>query len=91
MPCISKRWRDERGGTRWCVCARVLETVSAFARRKTDASDSFMEGLRKGGGERKFYRETNTRVLFTDREITVERSQKGKFVVTLGSDNLLPS
>lgn len=39
-----------RGGTR-CV----LETVSAFA-RKTDASHSFMEGLRKRG-ERKFYRD----------------------------------
>lgn len=40
----------ERDGV--CACVRVLETVSAFARRKTDASDSFMEGLRKkGGGE----------------------------------------
>lgn len=77
-----------RGGTR---CA--LETVSAFA-RKTDASDSFMEGLRKGGGGRRGSSiETNTRVLFTSREITVEITvaQKGKFVVTLGSDNLLPS
>lgn len=77
-----------RGGTR---CA--LETVSAFA-RKTDASDSFMEGLRKGEGERRGSSiETNTRVLFTSREITVEITvaQKGKFVVTLGSDNLLPS
>ena len=40
----------ERDGVCVCVCVRVLETVSAFARRKTDASDSFMEGLRKGEG-----------------------------------------
>lgn len=80
------------GETRWNNDEAVLGNPFQLSHGKTDASDSFMEGLRKGGGRRGRGRssiEANTRVLFTRREITVERSQKGKFVVTFGSDNLL--
>lgn len=65
-----------RGGTTTRLCWEPFQ----LSHGKTDASDSFMEGLRKAGGgaggrrQRGSSIEANTRVLFTRREITVERS-----------------
>lgn len=83
-----------RGGTTTRLCWEPFQ----LSHGKTDASDSFMEGLRKAGGggrekeaERKFYRGEYACTFYQARdhcrEITVP--QKGKFVVTFGSDNLL--